>query len=59
MKSALATLLCSVLLTVLVLAASPALAQQFNSDNYLSKPHGITTIILTTGERNTMMMTTF
>jgi len=59
MKSALATLLCSVLLTVFVLAASPALAQQFNSDNYLSKPHGITTIILTTGERNTMMMTTF
>jgi hypothetical protein len=33
--------------------------QQFNSDNYLSKPHGVATIILTTGERNTMIMNTF
>ena len=42
-----------------IFSAAPARAQQFNSDNYLSKPHGMATIILTTGERNTMMMTTF
>ena len=33
--------------------------QQFSSDNYLSKPHGMATIILTTGQRNTMVMNTF
>jgi hypothetical protein len=37
---------------------SPTLAQQFNSDNYLSKPHGMATIILTAGEQSRMMMTT-
>jgi hypothetical protein len=36
-----------------------AFGQQYNSDNYLSKPHGVATIILTTGERNKMWMTTF
>jgi hypothetical protein len=40
------------------LAAGPALAQQFSSDNYLSKPHGVATLILTAGERNSMWMTT-
>jgi hypothetical protein len=34
-------------------------AQQFNSDSWLSKPHGMVTIIPTTGERNSMLMTTF
>src|SRR4030095_2795796 len=33
--------------------------QQLNSDNSLSKPHGVATIILTTGQRNSMLMTTF
>lgn len=33
--------------------------QQFNSDSYISKPHGMATIILTTGQRNTMLMNTF
>lgn len=33
-------------------------AQQFNSDNYLSKYYGMMTIILTVGERNTMIMNT-
>jgi hypothetical protein len=42
-----------------VLAARPVHAQQFNSDSYLSKPAGTITIILTTGQRNQMMMTTF
>lgn len=39
-------------------AGAPARAQQYNSDNYLSKPQGIATIILTAGERNSMWMTT-
>jgi hypothetical protein len=34
-------------------------AQQFNSDNYLSKPHGVMTIIPTFGERSSMLMNTF
>jgi len=42
-----------------VFAATAARAQQFNSDNYLSKPAGVATIILTAGQRNDMVMTTF
>src|SRR5262245_6371392 len=38
---------------------APALAQQFNSDNYLSKPHGVATLILTYGDRNSILMNTF
>jgi hypothetical protein len=41
------------------LTAGPAGAQQFNSDSYLSKPHGMATIILTYGQRNSMFMNTF
>jgi hypothetical protein len=37
----------------------PAEAQQYNSDSYLSKPHGMATIILTVGERNSIFMNTF
>jgi hypothetical protein len=46
-------------LLVAVLLARPAQAQQFNSDSYLSKPAGTITFILTTGQRNSMMMSTF
>ncbi len=42
-----------------VLATNPVDAQQFNSDNYLSKPAGVATIILTAGEQSDMVMTTF
>jgi hypothetical protein len=48
--------------TLFVLAAlmsAPARAQQFNSDSWLSKPHGTVTIIPTIGQRNSMLMTTF
>lgn len=41
-----------------VLAPGAALAQQFNSDNYLSKPHGVATMIFTVGQRTTMWMST-
>jgi hypothetical protein len=42
-----------------LLAWSPAGAQQFNSDNYLSKPAGVATVILTIGQQSDMVMTTF
>jgi len=42
-----------------VLVWMPASAQQFNSDNYLSKPAGVATIILTAGQQSEMVMTTF
>jgi hypothetical protein len=42
-----------------VLGRHPAQAQQFNSDNYLSKPAGVSTIILTAGQQSDMVMTTF
>lgn len=53
-----ARLLGAALPLLVTLTAVPALAQQYNSDNYLSKPHGVATIILTGGERNSMWMTT-
>lgn len=34
-------------------------AQQYNSDSWLSKPHGTITIIPTAGERSSMLMSTF
>jgi hypothetical protein len=59
MKTVLARLVTASLFWVCILICGTARAQQFNSDNYLSKPHGVATIILTAGERNTMWMTTF
>src|SRR6188508_717242 len=44
---------------LLMLTCSKAFGQQFNSDSWLSKPHGMVTIIPTTGERNSMLMTTY
>ena len=38
---------------------SNVFTQQFNSDSWLSKPHGTVTIIPTVGERNSMLMTTY
>ena len=49
----------AILLCASGLAAGRARAQQFNSDSYLSKPVGVCTIILTHGERNSMLMNTF
>lgn len=59
MKAFLRTLVRASLLVLALLVSRPAHAQQYNSDNYLSKPHGVATIILTAGERNAMWMTTF
>ena len=44
---------------VMVFLCGGAHAQQFNSDSWLSKEHGTATIILTTGQRNSMLMNTF
>ena len=59
MKYMLPRLMTASLFWFLIPMSGTARAQQFNSDNYLSKPHGVATIILTAGERNTMWMTTF
>jgi hypothetical protein len=59
MKSALAKLSGAALAGLCLLADMPAAAQQFNSDSYISKPHGMVTTILTTGEHTTMFMMTF
>jgi len=47
------------LIILFLCIAGYASAQQFNSDSYLSKPHGMITIIPTVGERNSMLMNTF
>jgi hypothetical protein len=59
MNAFLRTLVRASLLVLALLLSRPAHAQQFNSDSYLSKPHGMATIILTAGERNAMWMSTF
>jgi len=56
MRSRIAIVLLASLATF---AARPTAAQQFNSDSYLSKPVGMATLILTWGERNSMLMNTF
>jgi hypothetical protein len=49
-----------IFLVFLVMVSSfPILAQQFNSDSWLSKPHGQMTIIPTFGQRSSMLMNTF
>lgn len=47
---------------LLILAVFPILSasgQQFNSDNYLTMPHGTETVVLTTGSRNAGFATSF
>jgi len=48
-------------LTTLVLGFTiePANGQQYNSDSWISKPHGTVTTILTFGERQSLWMMTF
>jgi hypothetical protein len=48
-----------ILLVVATLWCVSTFGQQYNSDSWLSKPHGMATIIPTVGQRNTMLMTTF
>jgi hypothetical protein len=48
-----------VVFIVLLLSVNAVYAQQFNTDNYLTMPHGTGTFVLTTGERNATMYSTF
>lgn len=49
----------TLILLCALLICETVFAQQFNSDSWLSKPHGMVTIIPTLGERNSMLMTTY
>src|SRR5438045_7410206 len=48
-----------ILFCVLILSTITIFAQQFNSDSWLSKAHGVVTIIPTIGKRNAMIMNTY
>jgi hypothetical protein len=49
----------AMLFCLLLVVVIPAQAQQFNSDSWLSKKHGVITIIPTLGQRNSMIMNTY
>ena len=48
-----------ILVTLMITFVGGVCAQQYNSDSYLSKPHGTVTIIPTIGKRSSMLMNTF
>jgi hypothetical protein len=48
-----------ILICILFFQLEATHAQQFNSDSWLSKPHGMVTLIPTFGKRNTMLMNTY
>ena len=53
---------CNVLIKwicVMTMLIGRANAQQFNSDSWISKPHGTITLIPTLGQRNSMLMNTY
>jgi predicted outer membrane repeat protein len=58
MRSARITLLGAAGIWLGLTVSGAAHAQQFNSDSWISKPHGTATVIVTAGQRTTMMMTT-
>jgi hypothetical protein len=47
------------LFSISILSTLDIHSQQFNSDNYLTMPHGTTTITMTTGERNAATILSF
>src|SRR4051794_2221578 len=47
------------LISAFMLFCKLGMAQQFNSDSWLSKPHGTITLIPTFGERSSMLMNTY
>ncbi|TDQ19304.1 hypothetical protein DFQ04_1125 [Algoriphagus boseongensis] len=49
----------SLIMTYFLVLGTQIKAQQFNSDNYLTMPHGTGTFILTYGERNATMYSVF
>lgn len=46
-------------LLVFLVIVNDANAQQFNSDNYMTMPHGTGTFVLTAGQRNSTMIMSF
>ncbi|TNF40404.1 MAG: hypothetical protein EP311_09005, partial [Cytophagales bacterium] len=42
----------SLFLSFFGISILPVFGQQFNTDNYLTMPHGTETVVLTTGSRN-------
>lgn len=48
-----------VVFIVLLLSAHSVYAQQYSTDNYLTMPYGTGTFVLTTGQRNASMYSTF
>jgi hypothetical protein len=48
-----------VVFIVLLLSVHSVYAQQYNTDNYLTMPYGTGTFVLTTGQRNATMYSTF
>lgn len=49
----------TILFVVLFCFSHNLRAQQYNTDNYLTMPHGTGTFVLTTGERNSGMVSSF
>lgn len=49
----------TVTMVILFIVKMPVDAQQFNSDNYLTMPHGTGTTVLTGGQRNSTMYAIF
>jgi hypothetical protein len=47
------------LLLALLFSSKLLLSQQFNTDNFLTMPHGTGTFVITTGERNSTMISSF
>ena len=48
-----------IILIMFLLSLSSVKAQQFNSDNYLTMPHGTCTFVLTAGQRNATFVNSF
>src|ERR1700752_3511189 len=48
-----------ILLGMLMIWADDVYSQQYNSASWLSKPHGMVTVIPTFGQRSSMIMNTF
>jgi len=48
-----------IVIYIMTLFINDIYAQQFNSDSWISKPHGTITLIPTFGQRNSMLMNTY
>jgi hypothetical protein len=51
--------LCFFLLVFFLIRFTDSFSQQYNTDNFLTMPHGTGTFVITTGERNSAMISSF